>query len=119
MTRVLVVEDDPGVALGLEDDLRAEGYEVEVVRDGESALRRARGRRFDLLILDVMLPGRDGFEVCRTLRSEGVDSAIVMLTAKDTQEDKELGLSLGADDYVTKPFSPAKLRARIKTLLCR
>ena len=109
MTRILVVEDD----------LKTEGYQVEVVGDGESALRRAREGLFDLMILDVMLPRRDGFEVCRTLRSEGVNAAIVMLTAKDGEDERTVGLSLGADDYVTKPFSPADLRERIKVVLSR
>ena len=119
MTTVLVVENDPDVAMGLEDDLRLEGYEVEVVGDGESALRRARQSRFDLMILDVMLPRKDGFEVCRALRQEGVPTPIIMLTAKDGEDDKRLGLELGADDYVTKPFNPSELRTRIKAVLSR
>ncbi len=119
MTRVLVVEDDPGVAMGLEDDLRLEGYEVELVGDGESALQRVREGTFDLLILDVMLPQKDGFEVCRTLRREGVKTAIIMLTAQAGEADRARGLELGADDYVTKPFSPGDLRQRIKQVLRR
>ena len=119
MTTILVVQDDPSVAQGLEDDLSFEGYEVEVVGDGETALRRARQGRFDLMILDVMLPGKNGFEVCRTLRKEGAQISIVMLTARDSEAEKTLGLEMGADDYVTKPFSPSELRARIKAVLRR
>ena len=101
MTRVLVVEDDPGVAIGLEDDLRLEGYEVKVVGDGESALQRVRQSRFDLMILDVMLPRKDGFQVCRTLRQEGIRTPTIILTARDGEAERALGLELGADDYVT------------------
>ena len=106
MTRLLVVEDEPGISLGLEDDLKLEGYQVEVIEDGESALQRAREESFDLIILDVMLPGKDGFQVCQALRREGIGTPIIMLTARDQEAEKVLGLELGADDYVTKPFSP-------------
>lgn len=119
MARILVVEDEPGIALGLEDDLKLEGYEVEVARDGETASRLARERPFDLILLDVMLPRKDGFEVCRELRRAGLRTPILMLTAKTQEAEKVLGLELGADDYVTKPFSPRELRARIKALLRR
>jgi len=119
MTRILVVEDDPGIALGLEDDLTLEGYAVEVVRDGEHGLARAREGGFDLILLDVMLPKKDGFEVCRELRRGGVTTSIIMLTAKAHEAEKVMGLELGADDYVTKPFSPAELRARVKAVLRR
>jgi DNA-binding response OmpR family regulator len=119
MARILVVEDEPPLALGLEDDLKLEGYEVEVVRDGETASRRAREQSFDLLILDVMLPHKDGFEVCRELRRAGLRTPVILLTAKTQESDKVLGLELGADDYVTKPFSPRELRARIKAALRR
>jgi DNA-binding response OmpR family regulator len=119
MTRILVVEDEPSLALGLEDDLRLEGYDVEVARDGEVASRRAREQPFDLIVLDVMLPRRDGFEVCRDLRRAGLRTPVIMLTAKAQESDKVLGLELGADDYVTKPFSPRELRARVKALLRR
>lgn len=119
MTRILVVEDEPRLALGLEDDFKLEGYEVEVVRDGETASRRAREQPFDLIILDVMLPRKDGFEVCRELRRAGLRTPIILLTAKTEESDKVLGLELGADDYVTKPFSPRELRARVKALLRR
>ncbi len=119
MTRILVVEDEAGIALALEEDLRAEGYEVEVVEDGENASRRAREETFDAILLDLMLPRKDGYEVCRELRRAGVATPILMLTAKTHEAEKVLGLELGADDYVTKPYSPRELRARIKALLRR
>ena len=119
MTRILVVEDEPGIALGLEDDLKMEGYEVETVGDGVAATLRARETVFDLILLDVMLPGKDGFEVCRELRHAGLRTPILMLTAKTQEAEKVMGLELGADDYVTKPFGTRELRARIKALLRR
>ena len=119
MTRILVVEDEPGIALGLEDDLTLEGYDVEIARDGQTALQQALEQSFDLIILDVMLPGRDGFDVCRSLRRAGRDTPIILLTSKTGESDKVLGLELGADDYVTKPFSPRELRARVKAQLRR
>src|SRR6266478_8832826 len=119
MARILVVEDEPPPALGLEDDLKLEGYEVEVVHDGETASRRAREQSFDLILLDVMLPGKDGFEVCRELRRAGLRTPILMLTAKTQEAEKVMGFELGADDYVTKPFGTRELRARIKALLRR
>jgi DNA-binding response OmpR family regulator len=119
MTRVLVVEDDRSLAMGLEDDLKLEGYQVQVARDGEAASRLAAEEPFDLIVLDVMLPRKDGFEVCRALRRTGLRMPIIMLTAKTQDSDKVLGLELGADDYVTKPFNPRELRARIKAVLRR
>jgi len=119
MTRILVVEDEPGIALGLEDDLKLEGYDVEVMGDGAAASRRAREGGFDLILLDVMLPGKDGFEICRELRRAGMRVPILMLTAKTQEAEKVMGLELGADDYVTKPFGTRELRARIKALLRR
>jgi DNA-binding response OmpR family regulator len=119
MTRILVVEDEPAIALGLEDDLRMEGYDVEVVRDGCTAASRGREGGFDLILLDVMLPGKDGFEVCRELRRAGLRTPILMLTAKAQEEEKVMGLELGADDYVAKPFGTRELRARVKALLRR
>lgn len=119
MARILVVEDEPPIASALEDDLKLEGYEVEVVRDGDTASRRAREQSFDLIILDVMLPHKDGFEVCRELRRAGLRMPVILLTAKTQESDKILGLELGADDYVTKPFSPRELRARVKAALRR
>lgn len=119
MTRILVVEDEPGIALGLEDDLKMEGYEVEVLSDGIAASRRAREVGFDLILLDIMLPGKDGFEVCRELRRHGLHTPILVLTAKALEAEKVMALELGADDYVTKPFGTRELRARIKALLRR
>ena len=119
MPRILVVEDEPPIASGLEDDLKLEGYEVELVRDGDTASRRAREQWFDLIILDVMLPHKDGFEVCRELRRAGLRMPVILLTAKAQESDKILGLEMGADDYVTKPFSPRELRARVKAALRR
>jgi DNA-binding response OmpR family regulator len=119
MTRILIVEDEPAIAIGLEDDLKLEGYEVEVIADGRVASQRARETRFDLILLDIMLPGRDGFEVCRDLRRHGLDTPIVMLTAKTQESEKVLALETGADDYVTKPFGTRELRARIKAMLRR
>jgi sigma-B regulation protein RsbU (phosphoserine phosphatase) len=117
MARILVVEDEPGIAFGLETDLQSEGYDVIVAGDGAEAIRRSCAEAFDLILLDVMLPYKDGFEVCRELRQTGVSTPIVMLTAKSEEFDKVLGLDLGADDYVTKPFSPRELRARIRVAL--
>jgi len=119
VARILVVEDEPQLALGLEDDLKLEGYEVAVASDGETASRHAQERSFDLIILDVMLPRKDGFEVCRELRRAGLRTPVILLTAKTQESDKVLGLELGADDYVTKPFSPRELRARVKAALRR
>jgi len=119
MTKILVVEDEPGIALGLEDDLREEGYEVELAGNGTDASRRACTKEFDLILLDVMLPGKDGFDVCRDIRRAGLKTPIILLTAKAQEAEKIMGLDLGADDYVTKPFSPRELRARIRAVLRR
>jgi two-component system, OmpR family, alkaline phosphatase synthesis response regulator PhoP len=119
MTRILIVEDERSIALGLKSDLTLEGYEVEVVQDGEAAVQRAREGPFDLILLDVMLPKKDGLAICRELRRSGLATAIILLTAKAEEANKVLGLELGADDYVTKPFSPLELRARIKAVLRR
>jgi DNA-binding response OmpR family regulator len=119
MTKILVVEDEPGIAFSLEIDLKTEGYEVEVAGDGETAVSRAREQAFELILLDVMLPGKDGFEVCRELRRGGLRTPIILLTAKTQEAEKVLGLELGADDYVTKPYSPKELRAPIKAALRR
>ncbi len=119
MTRILVVEDEPGIALALEDDLTMEGYQVEVAGDGPTASRMARNGKFDLILLDVMLPGKDGYEVCRELRHAGLRTPILMLTARTQEAEKVMGLELGADDYVTKPFGVRELRARIVALLRR
>lgn len=117
--RILIVEDEPDIALGLQQDLLLEGYEVEIARDGEAALARAQQGALDLILLDVMLPRKDGFSVCRELRRSGQQTPIIVLTARAHEAEKVLGLELGADDYVTKPFSPMELRARIKAALRR
>jgi DNA-binding response OmpR family regulator len=119
VARILVVEDDRDIAMLLEDDLASEGHKVEVVQDGETAGRRGRESGWDLIILDVMLPRRDGFDVCRDLRRAKVRTPIIILTAKTHEAEKILGLDLGADDYVTKPFSPRELRSRIRAVLRR
>jgi DNA-binding response OmpR family regulator len=117
--RILVVEDEPGIAMALEDELRNQGYDVELANDGEAAVFAGRDARFDAVVLDVMLPKKDGFAVCRELRALGVRTPILMLTAKTQDADKVLGLDIGADDYLTKPYNPAELRARIHALLRR
>lgn len=117
--RILVVEDELGIAMALEDDLTQEGYDVETVNNGLDASKRARERDYDLILLDVMLPGKDGFDVCRELRRAGLRVPIILLTAKSQEAEKVLGLEIGADDYVTKPYSPRELRARIKAALRR
>jgi len=119
MPRILIAEDEPTIAMAIEDDLTLDGYDVEVVSDGAVASQRAREGGFDLLLLDVMLPFKTGFDVCREVRKAGVAIPILMLTARTQEADKVLGLDLGADDYVTKPFSPHELRARIRALLRR
>jgi DNA-binding response OmpR family regulator len=117
-TRVLVVEDDRTVAEVVTRYLEREGYAVESVGDGQEALARADAQLPDLVVLDIMLPGLDGLEVCRRLRSRA-PIPVVMLTARGSEEDKVLGLELGADDYVSKPFSPRELTARVKAVLRR
>ena len=119
MKRILVVEDEPDIALGLEEDLRRNGFDVQTVVDGDAALRRARAEPWDLILLDVMLPRLDGFEVCRELRRARIKTPVILLTAKSQEAEKVLGLELGADDYVTKPFSPRELRARMNAVLRR
>jgi two-component system alkaline phosphatase synthesis response regulator PhoP len=118
-SRILLVEDEPGLVLTLSDLLSAEGYTVESAMDGLSGLDKAATGQFDLLILDVMLPGKNGLEVCRELRQQGKDVAVLMLTAKTQLTDRVVGLKLGADDYLTKPFEPPELLARIEALLRR
>jgi DNA-binding response OmpR family regulator len=119
MPRILIVEDEPAISFGLELDLKTEDYEVELAEDGETGARLGREGAFDLIVLDVMLPKKDGFDVCRELRRAGIKTPILMLTAKSQEAEKVMGLDLGADDYVTKPFSPKELRARIRALLRR
>jgi DNA-binding response OmpR family regulator len=119
MNRILIVEDEAGIALGLEEDLTLEGYGVEIAADGDTAVKRARDGQFDLILLDVMLPRKGGLQVCRELRHAGIATPIILLTARAQEAEKVLGLQLGADDYVTKPFSPLELRARIQAVLRR
>ncbi len=119
MPKILIVEDEESILMALEDDLSLEGYAVTGETDGKRGLERARQGGYDLIILDVMLPGMDGFEICKRLRAAGDTTPILMLTAKSQEVDKVLGLELGADDYVTKPFSPREMLARVKALLRR
>jgi two-component system alkaline phosphatase synthesis response regulator PhoP len=119
MKRILIVEDEPSIAMVLEDDLRREGYDPETAADGDTGARRAISEHFDLILLDVMLPKKDGFEVCREVRRAGVETPIILLTARTQEAEKVLGLELGADDYVTKPYSARELRARVKAHLRR
>ena len=119
MKKILIVEDDAAIALGLESALRDEGYETHTARTGPDGLRFAKEYRPDLLILDLMLPGMSGLEICKRLRDEGVSTPVIMLTSKAEENDKVLGLELGADDYVTKPFSLRELMARVRAHLRR
>lgn len=117
--RVLLAEDEPSLALTLGDRLRAEGFLVDIAADGNEALSKGLGGTYDLMVLDVMMPGRDGFEVCQTLRARGVGMPILMLTARGAITDRVVGLKLGADDYLIKPFDTLELLARIEALLRR
>ena len=117
--RILLVEDEPALARGLSDTMRAQGFDVHVAADGQRGLEMAASVKPDLILLDIMLPKVNGFDVCRTLRRQGTDVPIVMLTAKGQEEDVILGLNLGADDYITKPFRIGELIARTKGLLRR
>ena len=117
--RVLLVEDEPALARGLSDTLRANGFDVTVAADGERGLDAAMRGQADLILLDVMLPKINGYEICRAVRAQGIDVPIVMLTAKGREEDIVRGLNLGADDYVTKPFRVAELIARARAFLRR
>ena len=117
--RILLVEDEPSLVLTVSDRLLSEGYRVETAGDGNTALSRALAEPFDLIVLDIMLPGRDGLEVCRELRARGTQTPVLMLTARSQVVDRVVGLKLGADDYLTKPFEMAELLARIEALLRR
>jgi DNA-binding response OmpR family regulator len=119
MTRVLVVEDNVDLAYGLRNNLEIEGYDVELAGDGPQGLTRAQARHPDLMILDLMLPGADGFRVLKTLRDAGARFPVLILTARGEEADKVRGLKLGADDYVTKPFGVLELLARVEALLRR
>lgn len=117
--RILVIEDEPQMRLGLRDNLELEGYEVDTAADGDEGLAKAATFAPDLVLLDVMLPMKNGFDVCRELRARSAATPIVMLTARSADTDKVLGLELGADDYVTKPFSLTELLARVRAVLRR
>jgi DNA-binding response OmpR family regulator len=116
---ILVIEDDPSITMGLELNLKAEGFDVLLAHDGEEGLAKARNEDFDLVILDVMLPRLNGFEVLRALRGEGRSVPVLMLSARGAEIDKVMGLELGAEDYVTKPFGVAELLARVRAILRR
>ena len=117
--QVLIVEDEAGLRLTLGDRLRSEGYRVETAADGEEGLAKATSRGYDLIVLDVMLPRMNGFDVCRAIRSAGTTTPVLMLTARGQVTDKVVGLKLGADDYLTKPFETIELMARLEALLRR
>lgn len=119
MKRILVVEDEPSIVTLLKYNLEQAGFSVLTAEDGHTGLQLALEENLDFIILDIMLPGIDGIEICKTLRQEKVNTPILMLTARDDELDKVLGLELGADDYLTKPFSPRELVARVKAILRR
>jgi two-component system alkaline phosphatase synthesis response regulator PhoP len=119
MEKILIIEDEQSILMALTDDLALEGYEVSSASDGLEGLTMAKENRHDLIILDIMLPKMDGFEVCKQLRRAGLTTPVLILTAKSQEMDKVLGLELGADDYVTKPFSPREFLARVKAILRR
>ncbi|MBL8209437.1 MAG: response regulator transcription factor [Bryobacterales bacterium] len=118
-SRILLVEDDPGLSLTVSDLLATDNHIVDTAMDGPSGLNKAMKNEYDLIVLDVMLPGKSGFDVCKELRANGRDCAILMLTAKTQVVDKVVGLKLGADDYLSKPFDPSELLARVEALLRR
>jgi DNA-binding response OmpR family regulator len=119
MARILIVEDEPDIVLALEEDFRRQGYETHVATDGAQGLTLGKDQRWDLIVLDVMLPKMDGFDVCHELRKGGVETPVILLTARSQEAEKELGLDSGADDYITKPFSLRELRARVRAQLRR
>ena len=117
--RILLVEDEQGLILTLTDRLRSEGFDVDAAADGKSGFEKGLAESYDLMILDVMLPKKNGYDICRDLRQKGIETPILMLTAKGETIDKVLGLKLGADDYLTKPFEVIELMARVEALLRR
>ena len=119
MKRILIIEDDPAILKGLNVALKEEHYEVQSETDGVFGYENARNHQFDMIILDLMLPGKNGQQICRDLRGDGITTPIIMLTSKKEEADKVLGLEIGADDYVTKPFSILELKARIRAQLRR
>ena len=119
MARILIVEDEAGIAMGLQDGLEAEGYATDVAADGVVAEAKAREGRYDLILLDIALPGKDGLAVCRDLRAAGVQTPLIAVTARVQEIDRVLGFEVGVDDYVTKPFSARELAGRIRAVLRR
>jgi len=119
MAKILIVEDEPNMRMGLKDNLEFEGYDIELAEDGEKGINKILTNNYNLIIMDVMMPKISGFDVCRTIRKKGITTPVILLTAKGEEIDKVLGLELGADDYVTKPFSLRELLARIKAILRR
>lgn len=119
MQKILIVEDEKAMLTGLHDNLEIEGYEVDIAEDGTTGLEKIINNKYNLVLLDVMLPGISGFDICKKVRKEGITTPIILLTAKGEEIDKVLGLELGADDYMTKPFSLRELFARIKAVLRR
>ncbi len=119
MKKILIIEDEPDMVRGLKDNLEFEGFNVDTAMEGDSGLNKILHSSYDLILLDVMLPNISGFDICRTARKEGINTPIILLTAKGEEIDKVLGLELGADDYITKPFSLRELLARIKAILRR
>jgi len=119
MKRILIIEDAKAIRMALEDDFKFEGYQVDSASTGPEGLEKAMDLNLDIIILDLMLPELSGLEICKELRKRNIGTPIIMLTAKSQEFDKVLGLELGADDYITKPFSPFELQARVKALLRR
>lgn len=119
MAHILIVEDEPAMQLGLKDNLEIENYQVDVASEGETGLQKIKTGKHDLILLDVMLPKISGFDICKAARAAGIKTPIILLTARGEEIDKVLGLELGADDYITKPFSVRELLARVKAMLRR
>ena len=119
MKKILIVEDEQSIRMALEDDFRHEGYDVDYAEDGLTGYEKAKNPDIDLIILDIMLPEMNGFDICRKLRMQKINTPVIILTAKGQEIDRVLGLEMGADDYVTKPFSPRELQARVKAVLRR
>ncbi|HLO57407.1 MAG TPA: response regulator transcription factor [Bacteroidales bacterium] len=119
MKKILIVEDEPNMVNGLKDNLEFEGYEIDTAMEGNLGLQKATENKYDLILLDIMLPGMSGLDICKSVRKKGINTPIILLTAKGEEIDKVLGLELGADDYITKPFSLRELLARIKAILRR
>jgi DNA-binding response OmpR family regulator len=119
MKKILIIEDEESIRMALEDDFLQEGYEVNTASEGIDGLDKAENKELDMIILDIMLPGMSGFEICKKLRSKNIQTPIIMLTAKGQEIDRVVGLEIGADDYVTKPFSPRELQAWVKSIFRR